>query len=97
MLSGRWIDAEEAVQWGLVSRVVAETALDAAALACCAELATRSAAGVAAMKRLVRASLALPLAEGLRQEAAEALRLLPGADVSEGLAAFAARRKPSFD
>jgi enoyl-CoA hydratase len=97
MLSGRWIDAEEAVQWGLVSRVVEETALDAAALACCAELATRSAAGVAAMKRLVRASLALPLAEGLRQEAAEALRLLPGADVSEGLAAFAARRKPSFD
>jgi enoyl-CoA hydratase/carnithine racemase len=39
----------------------------------------------------------LSLAEGLREEAAEALRLLPGPDASEGLAAFAERRKPAFD
>ena len=48
------------------------------------------------MKRLARASLALPLEEGLRQEATEALPLLLGPDATEGLAAFRARRTPGF-
>ncbi|MBY0329604.1 MAG: enoyl-CoA hydratase/isomerase family protein [Acetobacteraceae bacterium] len=96
MLTGRWIGAEEAASWGLVSRVVEPDALDAVAAACCADLATRSAAGLAAMKRLARVSLAMPLDEGLRQEAAEALPLLLGPDATEGLAAFRARRRPGF-
>lgn len=96
LLGGHAIGAEEAAAWGLVSRVVEEDALDAAAAACCAGLAARSAPGLAAMKRLARATLALPLDAGLRQEATEAAALLPGEDATEGLAAFAARRKPEF-
>jgi enoyl-CoA hydratase len=96
MLTGRWIGAREAAAWGLVSRVVPEEALPAEATALCAALAGQSRTGLAAMKLLARRSLETPLAEGLREEAATALRVLAGADAAEGLADFAARRRPAF-
>lgn len=96
MTSGRWIGAEEAERWRLVTRVVEDEALDAVAAECCAELAARSPAGIAAMKRLARATFAVPLEDGLRQEEAAVLPVLLGPDVDEGLAAFAARRPPEF-
>lgn len=89
MLTGRWIDAAEAAQWGLVSRVLPAEALAAEALACCTVLAAGSAPALAAMKRLACSG-------SLDAETEAAMALLPGADATEGLAAFSDRRKPVF-
>ena len=96
MFSARWLEAEEARQWGLVNQVVADAALGEAALAFCATLAGRSAGGIALMKRLAREGLEMTLANGLARERAEVQPALGTADVDEGLAAFEARRKPVF-
>ena len=95
--SARWIDADTAMQWGLVNYVVDNEALSAAALEYCAKLATRSRVGLADMKRLARKGLDGTLKEGLLLEQEVASRALMGPDVTEGMAAFEARRAPNFN
>ncbi len=94
--SARWIDADTALQWGLVNYVVEPDQLGAAALEYCAKLATRSRVGIAAMKRLARQGLEGTLQAGLKLEEDLVSAALLGDDVSEGLAAFEARRAPEF-
>jgi len=94
--SARWIDAATALQWGLVNQVVAPDALAEAALDYCRTLATRSRPALATMKRLARAGLEGSLDAGLALEEATVVDGLRDADVSEGLAAFRARRAPRF-
>lgn len=96
MLTARWLPAPEAHALGLVTRLADDDALDTDALALCASLATHSRPGLAAMKRLAREGLDLPLPDALALEREEAAALLPSPDVAEGLAAFASRRKPQF-
>lgn len=94
--SARWIDAETALQWGLVNYVVAPEALGEAALGYCNALATRSRPGLATMKRFARESLERSLDDGLAMEEASVIAGLLHADAGEGLAAFRSRRKPQF-
>lgn len=96
MWSARWIEATEAEQWGLVNRVVEDEQLEQQALAYGAMLATRSAPGLAMMKRLAREGLDGPLEAGLRREAALVAPAFATADVIEGLAAFREKREPRF-
>ena len=95
-LSARWIDADTAAAWGLVNEVVEPDALNGHALAWCKTAAERSRSGLAVMKRLARQGLDLPLTDGLALEEGVAVQALLEEDVSEGLAAFNARRKPQF-
>lgn len=76
LLTGRRIDAAEALRLGLVSRVVAAEQLDAEAGALADTLANLDAPAVRAVRRAVREGSELPLAQGLRLEArlAAALR-----------------------
>lgn len=94
--SARWLEAETAAAWGLVNEVVEAEALHEHALAWCRTAATRSATGLAVMKRLAREGLEQPLAQGLDLEIALAVDALQDADVTEGLAAFQGRRTPAF-
>jgi len=94
--SARWIDAPTALQWGLVNYVVEPDKLGEAALAYCTQLTTRSRAGLAIMKRLARQGMDKTLADGLKLEQDVMVTELMSDDVSEGLAAFAARRPPVF-
>jgi len=96
-VSARWIDAETALQWGLVNQVVEDGELWAAALDYCTALASRSRTGLATMKRLARSGLEGSLDAGLRMEEEQVIAGLLGPDVTEGLAAFGARRKPRFE
>jgi len=98
MYSARWIDAPTAMQWGLVNHLAPASRLRDEALAYARLLATRSGAGLAAIKRLGRhaADEGQPLADGLRREQQEALGVLTGIDIDEGLAAFRERRVPNF-
>lgn len=94
--SARWIDAQTALQWGLVNYVVEPEKLNAATLEYCTKLAKRSRLGIATMKRLARQGLDGPLGAGLELEASSIIEALLGEDVREGLAAFEERRPPMF-
>lgn len=95
-LSARWIDAQSALEWGLVSYVCADDELHQRALEYCQRLATRSKVGLARAKQLARQGQDLPLAAALALEEREALNQLLTEDVAEGVKAFEQRRTPEF-
>ncbi len=98
LLTGRWMDAEEAKRWGVVNEVVPADRLLARAL----ELAERLAGGpplvFAAIKEVVRETWPLPEQEALRRinrrEYPTVARLYDSEDQKEGARAFAEKRKP---
>jgi enoyl-CoA hydratase/carnithine racemase len=98
-LLGRYIDAEEALQWGLVNRVVAATGLETAALELATELAGNAPLSQLGNKRVIAVLLA---AEGVLPEQIEAelieLRRASFAsqDMREGMRAFAEKRPPRW-
>jgi enoyl-CoA hydratase len=98
MYSARWLDAPTALQWSLVNYLAPSARLRDDALNYVRLLATRSRVGLAAIKRLGRhaADDGQSLSVGLRREQQEALRVLTGTDINEGLAAFRERRVPNF-
>lgn len=94
--SARWLSADDARAIGLVNHVCAPERLLDEAMAYCQQLATRSRGGLALMKRLARQGLEGTLDQGLALEEELAVPALLTDDVTEGLAAFEARRKPVF-
>ena len=96
MFSGRWLKSDEALAWGLVNNVVDDGALVGKAEAYCSDLAKKNPGGLAAMKQLCRNGLDGSLQEGLDMERSAAVDALMSENVSEGLAAFRARREPLF-
>lgn len=96
MYSARWLSAAEAQDWGLVNYVVPDAELEERAFAYAHKLARGNPEALAAMKRLARRALEEPLGVGLAAEAELAAQALLSDRVSEGLAAFHARREPDF-
>jgi enoyl-CoA hydratase len=97
MLTGDLLDAETCERWGLVTRVVPDAGLIAAAEAWAAGLADKSAVGLAGAKRLANMTLDLPYEEGLRAEIAFVHRYATTEpDATEGLLAFKEKRAPRF-
>lgn len=96
MLRGDRIDAETALRYGLVNRVVAASALHDEAMAVAEELLTKSGTAIATVKRAVRALADLPEGEAFRLEAVLGQQAFASDDAREGLAAFAERRPPRF-
>ncbi|MCW5752261.1 MAG: enoyl-CoA hydratase/isomerase family protein [Alphaproteobacteria bacterium] len=96
LLTGDAIDAETALRFGLVNRVVpAEKLLDAA-YEFAGRIAANAPLAVQAAKELAIRALDLPLAAGLRLEQVVGHVLHASADTKEGQRAFAERRKPAF-
>ena len=96
ILLGEPFTAEQAAEWGVVSRVV-----DAAELAgAAAELGARLAAGptlaYAESKRAIGAAVQPPLGDVLAAEAAAQGRLGRSRDHADAVDAFLAKRKPEF-
>jgi enoyl-CoA hydratase len=96
ILTGRTIDAAEAERAGLVAAVVPAGELMATALAVAAKIASYSLPAVIAAKAAVTQSAARPLAEGVVLEQRLFHALFAGDDQKEGMAAFIAKRSPSF-
>lgn len=96
MFSARWIDAEEARDWGLATHVVDDAALLGEALAYAGDLARRNPDGLAAMKALAHAAEDEPLAAGLARERQFTVWEVNRENVAEGLAAFREKREPVF-
>ncbi|MCP4039847.1 MAG: enoyl-CoA hydratase/isomerase family protein [bacterium] len=96
IMTGRRIDAEEALRIGLISRVVPLAQLRAEALALASAIAENGPLAVRAAKAAVWRGLDLPLEEGLRLEQHLAEPVRQSEDAQEGPRAFLEKRKPVF-
>jgi enoyl-CoA hydratase len=94
ILTGRLVDAEEALRRGLVEAIadpVVDRALETARL-----LASKSPLALAMAKEAVNRALQGDHAENLRREADRFGELFSSGDAKEGLTAFAEKREPRF-
>ena len=96
MLTAREVPAEEALAIGLLDRVTAPGGALEQALELAAQFGAMSRPALAAVLRCVEDAAELPLAEGMAREADRVTDLLDSPDGQEGLAAFVAKRLPSF-
>jgi len=96
MLSNRTLNAQEALDWGLVTRVVPDDELNEEALAIAQRLADGPRGAHASVKKLLLGSLRNGLEEQMEIEGREIANAATSIDGVEGMNAFAQKRKPVF-
>lgn len=96
ILNNRMLSAQEALQHGLVNRVVPVDAYLDEALKLAEEIASRAPLAVRAAKKMINKTYELTLAEGLTVEKQEFYNLFATEDQKEGMQAFAEKRKPNW-
>ncbi len=96
LFTGRVIDAEEALAWGLVSRVLPPEALLPEALSLAHRVAELPADALRLTKSLLRGAATQSYAEALESAAAAQALLHATPDHREGVSAMLERRPPRF-
>jgi enoyl-CoA hydratase len=96
ILTARMMDATEAERANLVSRVFPADQLIPETLKIAERVANLSPVAVALAKQAVNRAFETTLVEGVRHERALFLSLFGTPDQREGMAAFAEKRKPTF-
>jgi len=98
VLTGKSIDAQLAVAWGLASKIVEgdEKAVLKEALAFAREFSNHSLPALSLAREAVRRALDTPLHEGLKIETDLSTLAFNTEDAAEGTAAFLEKRKPKF-
>jgi E-phenylitaconyl-CoA hydratase len=96
LLTGSSIDAETAMRWGLINRVVKPEAVMETAWDYARQIAANAPLAVQAAKELAIRSNDMDLASGLRMEQLVSRLLQQTDDVKEGRTAFAEKRVPRF-
>jgi crotonobetainyl-CoA hydratase len=98
LLTGRWMEAEEARRWGLVNEVVPSDRLLARAREVAALLADGPPLVFAALKEVIRETAHLPVQDAFdlvtKKRLAGVRTLYESEDAKEGARAFAEKRKP---
>jgi enoyl-CoA hydratase/carnithine racemase len=97
VLSGRWVDAEEALRIGLVDRVLPPGEAYTAAAETARGFSRGPTLAYAAAKRALAAATDLPLPEGLELEREVFVPLFATHDQKEGMRAFLDKRGPEFE
>ena len=96
ILNDRKLSAQEALQHGLVNRVVPVSDYLNEALKLADEIASRAPLAARAAKKMINASYESFLAEGLAEEKKTFYNLFNTEDQKEGMNAFAEKRKPEW-
>ncbi|MDQ3706810.1 MAG: enoyl-CoA hydratase-related protein [Chloroflexota bacterium] len=96
VLTGRMLTAREAMQFGLVNRVVPVEAYLREAVKLAKSIAEKSPIAVQMAKDAVLKAFDTPIQEGLLHERKNFYMLFSTEDQKEGMAAFIEKRKPSF-
>ncbi len=98
LLTGRWVDAQEAHQWGLVKQIVPDEALRETAWELARTLETGPPLVFAAIKEVVREAEDMKAQDALnkvsKRQLATVDRLYSSEDQLEGAKAFAEKRDP---
>jgi len=96
MLTNRVLNAQEALDWGVVNRVVAPEEVVAESRKLAQQLANGPTQAFGAVKTLLNHSFDNALEAQLELESRSIAKLGAGEDGQEGIAAFVAKRKPNF-
>ncbi|MEZ4616697.1 MAG: enoyl-CoA hydratase-related protein [Caldilineaceae bacterium] len=94
VLSGRRLSAQEALDFGLVSRVAPDGELMTLSMEVAAAIADKAPVALRLAKDAVNAAFETTLAEGIRLERRLFTMLFATEDQKEGMAAFIEKRKP---
>lgn len=96
ILTGRFIDADEALRIGLISRVVPREHFFDVAMKVCQELCQKAPIALRFAKEAILKNYEMPLNEGLEYERKLFYMLFGTQDQKEGMQAFLEKRKPVF-
>jgi len=96
ILNNRTLSAQEALQYGLVNRVVPIGDYLNVAILLADEIASRAPAAVRAAKKMINQSYERFLADGLAEEKQTFYNMFSTEDQKEGMKAFVEKRKPSW-
>ena len=96
ILTGRRVDAQEAMRLGLVNAVYTQDELLPKAREMAETIAANGPLAVTISKRMIHAALDVDLASGLAREAENFALLFDSADQKEGMGAFVEKRKAEF-
>jgi 2-(1,2-epoxy-1,2-dihydrophenyl)acetyl-CoA isomerase len=96
LLTNRLLSAADAKDAGIVTQVIADHELDAAAEALASRLAAGPTRAFGSIKRLLQSSATSQLSDQLDAEAREIAQNAASADGREGVNAFLEKRKPRF-
>ena len=96
ILNNRMLSAQEALQYGLVNRVVPVDAYLDEALSLAEEIASRAPLAVRTAKKMINQTYERTLAEGLTIEKQEFYNLFATEDQKEGMKAFVEKRKAEW-
>lgn len=96
ILNNRTLSAQEALQFGLVNRVVPVDQCLNEVLKLAEEIASRAPVAVRLAKQMINQAYELTLTEGLQKEMQEFYRLFGTEDQKEGMKAFVEKRKPNW-
>lgn len=100
LMTGRRMNAQEALRWGIANRVVSATELMDSARELADQIANSAPLAVAALKEIYRATSELSIEEGYKLMRSGVLkyypRVLHSEDALEGPLAFAEKRSPEW-
>ncbi len=96
IFTNRVLSADEALEWGLLTKVVADDALTEEAGKLAAQIANGPTEAYGEVRRLLLGSYETSLETQLELESRGISRCIGTADGREGLASFIERRKPAF-
>ena len=94
ILCGERLDAEKALQVGLIEEISVQSESKAAAINLAKKVAKQSPVAVSACKRLIQKNRIMPINKVLIQERQAFVDLFDSTDQSEGVQAFLEKRKP---
>jgi len=96
LLTGEWMSAKEAYEWGFINKVVPDDQLEQAAMEMAQKLARQSPMCSKTIKWLCNKGIQADLSTALRMEIGSTAQHVFTDDFREGIASFMERRKPDF-